>query len=54
MHKTEELYYSLLKDWCDALISLQLTDIQRKELKGGWSVLHVEGYMVGQQMLFCR
>lgn len=35
MHKTEELYYSLLKDWCDALISLQLTDIQRKELKGG-------------------
>lgn len=35
MHKREELYFGLLKDWCDALISLQLSDTQRKELKGG-------------------
>lgn len=35
MNQIEALYFSLLKDWCDALISLQLTQVQYKELKGG-------------------
>ncbi|MGB8454257.1 MAG: hypothetical protein WCD89_18235 [Anaerocolumna sp.] len=29
------MYYELLKEWCDALINLQITDIRRKEIYGG-------------------
>jgi len=30
-----KLFYDLLKEWCDALISLQITEQKRKELYGG-------------------
>lgn len=29
------MYFELLKEWCDALINLQITDIRRKEIYGG-------------------
>ena len=34
MIKTEELYYDLLKQWCGALVELQLSDAD-PELDGG-------------------
>lgn len=30
-----ELYFDLLKDWCDAMLSLQIPDVGRPEVAGG-------------------